>query len=98
MTKAELIERIAARVANDPRKTNIGRAGIGIVLEALADVAADEFSVGGEVPLPGLGKLVVRDRAARRGRNPRTGAPIDIPAGWTVVFRPGKTLKDVVNS
>lgn len=98
MTKAELIERVAALVANDPRKTNIGKAGIGIVFEALAAVAADEFSVGGEIPLPGLGKLVVRDRAARRGRNPRTGAPIEIPAGWAVVFRTGQALKDAVNA
>lgn len=98
MTKAELIERVAGKVASDPRKTSIGKAGVGIVLEALADVATDAFAVGGDVPLPGLGKLVVRDRAARRGRNPQTGAAIEIPAGWVVVFRPAKALKDAVTA
>jgi len=96
MTKAELIEKIATLVAIDPRKTNIGKAGIGIVLDALAEVTGKSLANGGEVPLPGIGKLKGKPRAARRGRNPRTGAPIDIPAHMGVKFEPGKALVDAL--
>jgi len=98
MTKAELIDRIETLVAIDPRKTNIGRAGIGIVLEALISVSIDALAVGNEVPLPGLGKLETKPRKARRGRNPRTGETIYISESNTVVFRPGKVLKAAVNA
>ena len=94
MTKAELIEKMATLVAIDPRKTNIGKAGIGIVLDALAEVTGKSLANGGEVPLPGIGKLKGKPRAARPGRNPRTGASIDIPAHMGVKFEPGKVLSD----
>ncbi|KAF5043972.1 DNA-binding protein HU-beta [anaerobic digester metagenome] len=96
MTKAELIDRIETLVAIDPRKTNIGKAGIGIVLDALAEVTGQSLANGGEVPLPGLGKLKGKPRAARRGRNPRTGAAIDIAAHMGVKFEPGKALVDAL--
>jgi len=94
MTKAELIDRIETLVAIDPRKTNIGKAGIEIVLDALAEVAGKSLANGGEVPLPGLGKLKGKPRAARRGRNPRTGEAIDIASHMGVKFEPGKVLSD----
>jgi DNA-binding protein HU-beta len=50
----------------------------------------------GEVPLPGLGKLKGKPRQARKGRNPRTGAEIDIPASMGVSFAPGKALDAVL--
>jgi DNA-binding protein HU-beta len=50
----------------------------------------------GEFPLPGLGKLVRKDRAARMGRNPMTGEQISIPAKTVVKFRVAKAAKDAV--
>lgn len=94
MTKAELIERIETLVAINPRKTNIGKAGIGIVLDALGEVAGTALASGGEVPLPGLGKLKGKARQARNGRNPRTGEDIHIPGRMGVAFEAGKILKD----
>ena len=94
MTKAELIERIETLMAIDPRKTNIGKTGIGIVLDALGEVAGTSLPYGGEIPLPGIGKLKGKQRKARPGRNPRTGEAIHIPGHMGVAFEPGKTLKD----
>jgi len=59
-------------------------------------VSAAELIAGGEVPLPGLGKLKAEDRKARMGRNPRTGKPLQIAAGTTVKFAIGKELKDAL--
>lgn len=50
----------------------------------------------GKAIIPGLGRLVVADRAARMGRNPQTGAPLEIAARKAVRFRPAKALKDAV--
>ena len=63
-------------------------------LQSFCSVAAAELLAGGEVSLPGLGKLKVRTTNARTGRNPRTGEAIDIPAGRKVVFTPGKDFKE----
>lgn len=92
MTKAELIDRIETLVAIDPRKTNIGKSGICIVLDALGEAAGAALASGGEVPLPGLGKLKGKQRKARTGRNPRTGQAIDIASPMGVKFEPGKVL------
>ena len=66
-------------------------------LKRLGDIMVAELLGGGEVPLPGIGKLVVRETAARAGRNPRTGEAIDIPARKKVVLQAGKELKDFLN-
>lgn len=63
------------------------------VLNAYGDVAAAELLGGGEVPIPGVGKLVTAERAARKGRNPQTGEEIIIPARKAIAFRPTKDLK-----
>jgi len=64
--------------------------------EAFVDMALKEVRSGGEFNLPGLGKLVKKDRAARMGRNPLTGASIQIPAKTVVKFRVAKSAKDSV--
>lgn len=58
------------------------------------DIAANELARGGEVMLPGIGKLKVKQTKARMGRNPRTGEPIQIPAGKKVMFTAAKELKE----
>ena len=66
-------------------------------LQAFCSVAAAELLAGGEVSLPGLGKLKVKETNARTGRNPRTGEAIEIPAGRKVVFSPGKDFKEALH-
>ena len=60
----------------------------------LCDIIAAELLGGGEITLPGIGKLKTRDAAARSGRNPKTGEAIQIPAGKRAVFVAAKELKD----
>lgn len=98
MTNAELISKIQWQLSQDVRTKHVHeKTVIGHVLDALGIVASAALFDGVEVPLPHLGKLETRDRKARRGRNPQTGAAIVIPASRTVVFRPGKALKQTVN-
>ena len=63
------------------------------VLKAIADAAAQ----GDEVSLPGFGKFKVQSRPARTGRNPATGATINIAASKKLSFSPAKSLKDALN-
>ncbi|MHC1700318.1 MAG: HU family DNA-binding protein [Humidesulfovibrio sp.] len=89
MTKAELI----AKIAED---TGHKKSDVESILESLGGVAAAELLGNGEVPFPGLGKLVVVATAARPGRNPRTGVAIQIKAGKRAKFEAGKPLKDAL--
>jgi len=92
MTRAQLIAEIAERA-------DLGRFTVRKVLDALATVAAEELvgDPSGEVPLGReLGKLLVVDRKARRGRNPATGEEIEIPAGKAVRFWKSWVLKEAL--
>ena len=73
MTKAELAKMFA-------EATQLPVSHAKEYLERLGDIMAAELLGGGEVPLPSVGKLVIKQRAARQGRNPKTGEPLDIPA------------------
>lgn len=66
------------------------------LLNTLCKVIAAELAAGGEVPLPHIGKLQVRDVAARTGRNPATGEPIEIPAKRKVALVVAKAMKDTL--
>lgn len=66
-------------------------------LNRLCDIMAAELLGGGEVTLPNLGKLQVVQRAARKGRNPRTGKAIKIAASKSVKFNISKRLKESLN-
>lgn len=89
MTRKDLISMIAFDCAES--KATVER-----VLDGLSSVAAAELLGGGEVPLPGLGKLKTKDRGARLGTNPKTGERITIPAGTMVKFVAGQELKDAL--
>ena len=90
MTKSELIKQIAERA-------ELTQAKAAEALQAFEAVVTDELSKGGEVTLTGFGTFKVTDRAARTGRNPQTGAEIQIAASKVPTFKAGKTLKDAVN-
>lgn len=66
-------------------------------IDAIFDRIRDELAGGGRVQIPGFGSFQVSERAARTGRNPQTGATIQIPASKGVRFKAGKALKDAVN-
>lgn len=67
------------------------------VYEAVVEAVTTELTQGGEVHLRGFGSLTVKERKARKGRNPQTGEAMDIPAAKAVKFTPGKELKELVN-
>lgn len=90
MTKAELIIKIADKAGLT--KTDAERALNGF-LKTVENVLISD----GKITLTGFGSFQVDERKARTGRNPRTGADIQIPACKVVKFRPGKLLKDAVN-
>lgn len=89
MTKAELIDKIAANAGLT--KTDAGKA-----LDATIDSVKAALKKGQKVTLVGFGTFSVSKRKARKGRNPRTGAEIKIPATKVPKFTAGKTLKDAV--
>ena len=91
MNKTELIAKIAE--AADIPKTTAGKA-----LDAALGAITEALVAGDTVSLVGFGTFDVRDRAARTGRNPRTGEPIDIPASKSPGFKAGKALKESVNN
>jgi DNA-binding protein HU-beta len=90
MNKAELIDAVAA--AADLPKGEASRA-----VEAVTQAIADELSKGGQVAVVGFGTFQVKHRAARTGRNPKTGEALQIPASNVPSFKAGKALKDAVN-
>lgn len=90
MNKSELIAAIAAKAEltkKDAEKS----------LKAFEEVVTEELVNGGRVQLLGFGTFDVNDRAAREGRNPRTGEAMEISASKAPRFKVGKALKDAVN-
>jgi DNA-binding protein HU-beta len=90
MNKSELIEAIAA-------EADVPKAQAGRVLDAMVSVVGQALADGEQVSMVGFGTFLVRERPARSGRNPRTGATIEIAASKTPSFKAGKALKDKVN-
>jgi DNA-binding protein HU-beta len=90
MNKSQLIEKIS--IGADISKAAAERA-----LNSFIEAVTDEIKTGEQVALVGFGTFSVSDRAARTGRNPQTGAAIEIAAAKVPKFKPGKALKDACN-
>lgn len=90
MNKSELIDAVAA-------SADLSKADASKAVDAFMDSVTGALKRGEEVTLVGFGTFTVRDRAARTGRNPRTGESIQIPASKMPGFKAGKALKDSVN-
>ncbi len=90
MNKSELIEQIA-------KQADISKAAAGRALDSVVTAVKQQLKKGNDVTLVGFGTFTVGKRAARTGRNPRTGDTIKIKAAKVPKFRPGKALKDAVN-
>jgi DNA-binding protein HU-beta len=89
MTKSELLQGLADKLGKTRKE-------VSEMLEALVAMAYAETKKSGEFTLPGLGKLQKKNRLARMGRNPATGASIQIPAKTVVKFRLAKAAKDAI--
>lgn len=89
MKKAELVAAVAA-------KANISKKDADAAIAAVAAVVADTLKAGDEVAIAGVGTFKVKERAAREGVNPATGAKIAIAAAKVPAFKAAKALKDAV--
>jgi DNA-binding protein HU-beta len=90
MNKSDLVDAIAA-------SAGLTKADAGRAVDAFVDNVTGALKGGQSVSLVGFGTFTVRPRAARTGRNPRTGATIQIAASNSPAFKAGKALKDAVN-
>ncbi|AGM40667.1 HU, DNA-binding transcriptional regulator subunit beta [Spiribacter salinus M19-40] len=90
MNKSELIDAVAD-------SAGLSKADATKAVDAFASTVSGALKKGDQVTLVGFGTFTVRERAARTGRNPRTGASINIPASKVPGFKAGKALKDAVN-
>ncbi len=89
MSKAQLVAYLAEKSAH-PKKD------VATLLDLLTETAYKEVKANGEFTIPGIGKLVKKNRAARQGRNPATGETIQIPAKTVVKFRVAKAAKEAI--
>lgn len=90
MNKSELIDAIAT-------EADISKASAGRALDATIDAITEALKNGDSVSLVGFGTFLVKERAARTGRNPQTGQTIEIKAAKVPNFKAGKLLKEAVN-
>ena len=90
MTKAELVEDVA-------RAAELTKKDAERLVEIVFESIIETLNQGEKIELRGFGSFRVRERGARRGRNPKTGAPVDIPAKRVPYFKPGKELKELIN-
>lgn len=91
MNKSELVESVA-------HATGLTKAAAARAVDCTFEAIQEAMKKGDEVRLVGFGTFAVTHRAATRGRNPRTGEAIEIPASKQPKFRPGKALKDSVRA
>ena len=90
MNKTELIAVVA-------EKAELSKKDAEKAIKAFTDAVSEELVKGGKIQLVGFGTFEVAERAAREGRNPRTGETMTIAASKTPKFKPGKALKDEIN-
>lgn len=91
MTKADLVEIVA-------REAEMTKKDVEQLVEIIFDSITGTLNSGEKIELRGFGSFRVRERSARKGRNPKTGEPVDIPAKRVAYFKPGKDLKDKINN
>ena len=91
MNKTELVKIVA-------EKSSLTQSDVNKAFDAILETITESLKSKEEVNLPGFGKFKVSQRAARTGRNPQTGAEINIAAATVPSFSAGKTLKDAVNA
>jgi len=91
MTKAELVEEVA-RISELTKKHSE------IIVNTVFDSIIDALRKDEKIELRGFGSFRIRQRRSRQGRNPKTGDKVDVPAKRIPYFKPGKELKELINS
>jgi len=90
VNKSELVDAVA-------ESADLSKAAAGRAVDSMVNAITDSLKQGEQVTLVGFGTFLIRERAARTGRNPRTGEAIEIAAAKNPAFKAGKALKDAVN-
>lgn len=91
MNKTEMVAMVA-------EKASMSKKNAGVAVDATLNAITDAIAKGDKVQLVGFGTFETKHRAARTGKNPRTGEALTIAAATMPSFKPGKGLKDAVNS
>ena len=91
LTKSELIERIA------DRQTQLSPKDVELAVKTLIEQMADSLAGGGRIEIRGFGSFSLHFRAPRVGRNPKTGASVELHGKYVPHFKPGKELRERVN-
>ena len=91
MTKADLIDEVA-------KSSELSKKDAEVIVQTVLDGIVDSLKTGEKVELRGFGSFRLRERASREGRNPKTGEKVFVPAKRVPYFKPGKELKDLINS
>ena len=91
MTKSELIQRIAHT------QRHLVERDVALAVNMMLEHMTDHLSGGGRIEIRGFGSFTLRLRRPRIGRNPRTGAPVSLPARYVPYFKPGKALRERLN-
>ncbi len=91
MTKAHLVEEVA-------RSADLTKKEAEIIVSTVLESIVDSLKDGDKIELRGFGSFRIRERGSRIGRNPKTGAPVDVPSKKIPYFKPGKELKERLNS
>ncbi|MCS7079714.1 MAG: integration host factor subunit beta [Chloracidobacterium sp.] len=90
MTKAELVEEVA-------RAADLTKKDAEVVVDEVFAAIIESLNRGEKIELRGFGSFRIRQRNSRRGRNPKTGDAVDIPAKAVPYFKPGKELRELIN-
>jgi integration host factor subunit beta len=90
MTKADLVEKVSVEAEMTKKDAEQ-------LVEIVFDSIVGSLNKGEKIELRGFGSFRVRERNARKGRNPKTGAAVSIPAKRVAYFKPGKELKELIN-
>jgi len=91
MTKADLIDEVA-------KGSELSKKDAEVIVQAVLDSIIGSLKGGDKVELRGFGSFRLRERASREGRNPKTGEKVFVPAKKVPYFKPGKELKELINS
>lgn len=91
MTKADLVEQVASEAEMTKKDAEQ-------LVEIIFESIIETLNKGEKIELRGFGSFRTRQRGARKGRNPKTGTAVNIPAKRVAYFKPGKELKEVINA
>ena len=92
LTKSELIERVAQR------QSQLSQKDVELAVKTMLEEMSQALATGGRIEIRGFGSFSLHYRAPRLGRNPKTGEAVDLTGKYVPHFKPGKELRDRVNS